>query len=130
ERAMPPHDGWKGAEQNAQVQPDGPLLDVLPVEANNLFEIDDGAPSAYLPESRETRFCAEPPIVMNLVILHVGLEERAWSHERHLAPEHVEELRQLVETPAPQHPSGSRYARIVRNLEESCIAGMIEVRQE
>ena len=40
------------------------------------------------------------------------------AHEAHVALEHVEELRQLVDAPAPQHASDLGHARVVLDLED------------
>src|SRR6266849_2597884 len=65
--------------------------------------------------------------MMILVGREVALEKRARPHDRHIAEQHVPELRQLVETPTADPPAKPRDPRIVRNLEEPRIARVIEV---
>src|SRR3979490_64465 len=55
------------------------------------------------------------PVLEHLV---VALGERAGAHERHLAPEHVPQLRELVEREAPQDAADARQARVFADLEE------------
>src|SRR4051812_21055047 len=52
------------------------------------------------------------------------LDQRSRAHEAHLALEHVQELRQLVERAAPQQPADVRDARIVGDLEQA-LSGLI-----
>src|SRR5207237_2470070 len=96
------------------------------IQPHDLLEVDDLAPSTHLPEASDAGFGAEPPEVVRLVVLEIGLEERTRPNERHVAREHVPDLRQFVETPPPQEAAHSRYARIVRNLEQSRIARVVQ----
>ena len=54
-------------------------------------------------------------------------DERARADERHLARDDVEELRQLVDPPAPQEAPDARDARVVRHLEHPRIAAAVHV---
>src|SRR5919108_1955003 len=80
-RAIAAKDSGKGAEEDADVEPDRPVLDVLAIQANDLLEVDDAASTAHLPESGNAWFRAEPPKVMRLVVLEIGLEEGPRSNE-------------------------------------------------
>jgi len=45
----PPQHRGNRAEENADIEPEGPLLDVLAVEVDDILEIEDRAPAADLP---------------------------------------------------------------------------------
>ena len=100
-----------------------------------------GGRAARPPRSRRCRFGRSPatdpvrpgftarrPKVMRLVVGEVGLEERPRADERHVAGEHVVQLRQLVETPAPNDATEPRDARIGGNLEQPRIVVLVERR--
>ena len=69
----------------------------------------------------------EPPPRPAGHVLVLVEDDRARADERHLALEHVEELRQLVEARAPQEGADPRDARVVRDLEHPRVATGREV---
>src|SRR5204862_4062151 len=87
---------------------------------------DDVTAAAYLPETCQAGLRTEAAEMMRFVILEVGLEERARSNQRHVTTEDVPDLWQLVEAPSPQKTPDSRYARIVGDLEQPRVAGVIQ----
>ena len=60
---------------------------------------------------------AEPPAVVDLVLIDLAGHRRARSDEAHVADEHVQELRQLVDRVLAQDPAHPRHARIALDLE-------------
>ena len=56
--------------------------------------------------------------------VEVALRQRPRADERHLAAQHVEQLRQLVEREAAQRATDPRQARILAHLEEGA-AGLV-----
>ncbi len=58
------------------------------------------------------------PVLEPLV---VALGQRPRADERHLAAQHVEQLRQLVERPAPQERADARDARVLADLEQRAL---------
>ena len=59
-----------------------------------------------------------PPPVPAFVLLHLVRQRRPWPDERHVAAQHVPELRQLVEARVPQEWPIARDPRIVDELED------------
>src|SRR5437867_11806051 len=57
-----------------------------------------------------------------LVLLDLVGNGWPWSDQRHLASQHVPELRELVEARLPQHPADPRGARVVGDLERVVVA--------
>ena len=80
-----------------------------------------------LPEAGDAGPEVEPPPGPAGHVLVLGEDDRARPDERHLALQHVEELRQLVEAGAPQEGADPSDARIVRDLEHPRIATGREV---
>src|SRR5687768_4397241 len=64
---------------------------------------------------------------MVLVGSEVGFEERPGPDQRHLTDQHIDQLRQLVQAPASEHAAKPSCARIIANLEEARVAGVIQV---
>src|SRR4051812_25096657 len=62
-----------------------------------------------------------------LIFAEVGLEERPGADQGHLPDEDVDQLGQLVEAPPAQKSAETRGARIITNLEEARVAGVIQV---
>src|SRR5450759_59546 len=129
ESSGPPQHGGYRSEQDAHVQPEGPLLNILPIEIDDILEIQHLAPSAHLPEPCYARLGIQPPEMVVLVLLEVGFEERPGTNERHLADQDIEKLRKLVQAPSPQKFAEPRRSRVVPDLEEAGIAGVIQMRQ-
>src|ERR1051326_8662694 len=106
-----------GARQDAKIETERPVLDVVAVEAHDFLEVDDVASTAHLPEAGEAGLHGKPAKMMRLVIGEVGLEEWSGADERHVSHQHVVELRKLVEAPPANDSAESRDAWIGRNLE-------------
>src|SRR5438552_3990675 len=126
-RASAPYHSRKRPYQNRKIEPQRPVFDVLPVEPHYLLEVDHAAAAPYLARARDPRLRTQPPEVMILVAQQVRLEERPRPDERHVADQHVPQLRQLVQAPPPEYASQLRHPRIVRDLEQTRIAGVVQV---
>ena len=63
-------------------------------------------------------------------VLVLGEDQRARPDEAHLAAQHVEELRQLVDRPAAQEAAERRHPRVVRDLEHprAVLGVLVQVR--
>src|SRR5690606_10226213 len=79
-----------GLPEDLEIQPEGPVSDVVGVEADDLFEVHDVASPADLPEAGDPRECVEPLEVVRLVGLEVVWEERPGPDETHVTLEDVE----------------------------------------
>src|SRR6266542_1242130 len=122
-------DRWERSEHYAYVEPERPLLDVLAIEKDYVLEIHDCGSAAHLPKSGDAWLRVETPKVMILIMLEIRFEEGARSDKRHIADEHVDELREFVEAPAAEEATKPGNARISRNFEKARIAGVVQVRQ-
>src|SRR4051812_48900204 len=81
-------------QDDGEVQEDRPPLQVEEVEPDEVVEVEVGAPGD-LPQAGEPgehEVALLVPVVEPVV---VALRERPGADERHLPPQHVEELRQL-----------------------------------
>ena len=73
----------------------------------------------HLPEAGDPGLGVEhAPAVPGLVLLDLVRQRRARPDQRHVASEHVPELRQLVEARLAQEAAERRHARIVGELEQ------------
>src|SRR5215208_2299113 len=117
------------AHQDAHVEPERPLLNILAVEVDHVLEIEHLAAPTYLPKACYAGFRVEPTEVMVLVVAEIRFEERARADQRHLSDENVEQLRQLVETPPSQESPETRCARVILDLEQTPVLGMVEMRE-
>src|SRR5512146_1716810 len=116
-----------GLDHDPEIEPKRPIVDVLSLETNDFFEIRDEITPADLPRPRQPRHDAEADEMPRLVAPNFDRNRRAWSHERHLAGEHIEELRQLVEAESTKQPPDPRDSRIVSQLEQPAVGIRVEV---
>ena len=102
-------------------------------------QVEQGAGVAHVPAvERASLFDAQPVAAVHLgpagdpgpnrdpvgdPVRQVARQERPRSDQRHLAPQHVKELRDLVEPRAPQHASDQRDPLAVRDRYPLRVAG-------
>src|SRR5712692_6779812 len=91
--------GGNGPKHDLEVQADGPIADVVQIEANHVFE-RDLAPSADLPEAGHPGHRLKSAELPLLVLVDLGWERRSWADQTHVTAQDVEQLRQLIETEA------------------------------
>src|SRR5438105_451892 len=106
------------AQHDRDVQPDRPSLDVVEIDRQHLRE---GNPAARrdLVETGDPRLHRQPQAAA-VVVERVLLGDRwARADDAHVAPEHVEQLGDLVEAEPPQDASDRRHPRIADHLEPS-----------
>ena len=103
------------------------MIDVLAIKPNDLLEVQNLAPPAHLPQPGEPGYHGETAEVMCLIVGQIFLEERSRAHQRHVADEHVVELRNLVEAPAPDRAAEPGDARIRPDLEQPRVVALVEV---
>jgi len=68
---------------------------------------------ADLPQPGDSRLDAEELGLVDTVLGQLDVPEHPWTHETHVAPQHIEELRQLVEADPPQEAADRGDSRIV-----------------
>src|SRR5436190_9093152 len=115
--AAPGDDGRHGAGQDRDVEPERPVLEVVEVEPHEVVEAEIGT-AGDLPEpgqARENEVALEVPA---LELLVVAQRQRSRPDEAHLAPEHVPDLRDLVQREAAENRPDRGHARVLADLEE------------
>ena len=97
-----------GQNHDAQIKPDGPVLDVRQVTRDPVFDLVQGfrftAPSVHLSPAGDARFDAMAESIpgnniSKQLVLRLGVGRMGTrSNQRHVAFEDVQQLRQLVQT--------------------------------
>src|SRR5205809_5805847 len=109
--------GRNRLHQDLQVEPERPLIDVLHVQLHPLIKAEIAA-SVDLPETGDTWPDTEAspvPVLIETVIVAQGQGPRAY--KAHVASQHVDELRQLVNAGLPEEPTKLSDSGIVPDLE-------------
>src|SRR5438445_720148 len=91
-RATPFDDGQWRDEQDLEVKPDGPPLDVIEVQIDHLLKGKLAAP-AYLPQACQPGRHRQACVLAGAVQLDLVQQGWTWADKTHLALEHVEQLR-------------------------------------
>src|SRR5688572_20060912 len=93
-----PYEETKGSNDDAHVEPPARVLHVFQVKANPLLEIEPGlARAAHLPQSGHPGAHAETRLAPGRTELVLITRAGARTDDRHVAEQHVDELRQLVD---------------------------------
>src|ERR1700681_788754 len=115
-----------GLCQDFEIHPQRPLVDVFHVQLHPFFE-RDGAAAVDLPEASnpwaDTK-AATLPVLMESLVIPDGKRPRAY--QAHVAFQHVEKLRKLINAGLPQELADACDARIVLYLEHRA-ARLIQV---
>ena len=91
------------------------MLDVVYVELDAAL-VGGGLAARHLPETRHSRLDRQQGVDVLAVAGQLGLGHHPRPDERHLAPEHIEELGQLVDAVAANHPTDRSDTGIVGQL--------------
>src|SRR5690349_7411135 len=86
--AVASDDGWQGAQENGEVEGEGPGVDVAQVVGDPAVEVGLGGPRFDLPEAGEAGGDVEAAPVPGPVLGGFFWQGRPGTHEAHLAPEH------------------------------------------
>src|SRR5581483_9275288 len=113
-------EGGDGFEEDFEVEPGGPVFDVIEVKHHH-FVKGEFAASTDLPEASHAGRDFEPPFVPIFVFGDFVDKGRARSDERHVAAQDVPELRELVHTGAAQPLADGRAAGVVANLKDGTL---------
>ena len=97
------------------------MQDVEQVEVDPLVEGDGVAVTPRLPVAGDARAHGEPQLVPERVLADLARERRARPHDRHVAREHVPELRELVERGLANELAHARDAGVVLDLEDRTV---------
>src|SRR5438105_1858729 len=86
------NDGEYRADQDLQVEPDRPMINVLEVHSNPVGELSHFVATIHLPKARNSRLHTQLSHLPEFVLLVLRWKRRSWSHETHVAFEHTPEL--------------------------------------
>src|SRR5260370_15863066 len=93
-------------QQNFPIEAKRPGIDILHVHFHPLFEIHIVA-AGQRPEAGEPGPHAQPSSLPTLILFHLVRDRRTRAHQRHVAFEHVPQLRPLINGEFPQNtPDG------------------------
>lgn len=106
-----------GFKQNPDVSADGPVVDVLTVQADDFIEFLDVGPSGHLPEAGHSGFHAEPSLVKTVVLIEFTDCRRAGSDKGHVAFEDIPELRKFVKARLADEMADLCDTRVILHLE-------------
>ena len=116
-RPRPEMHGRNRLRDDRDVEPDRPVLEVGEVEPDEIVEREARA-SGDLPEPGHPGEHEIPGAMPVLEELVVAKRQRPRPDEAHLAPQRVDELRQLVDREPPQNSPDPRHPRVVADLEQ------------
>ena len=100
------------APEDPKVEPEAPVVDVPDVE-RELFLPREPVPSAHLGQAGQAGRDLVAARLLGGVALEVLRQQRARTDQRHVAAQHVPELRQLVEAGGAEPAADGRQARVV-----------------
>src|SRR6202034_4911927 len=108
-------------DEDAQIEPEAPVLNVGGVEGNVLREGWIVA-RLHLPQAGEARQDFEAAEMLQFVFFYFGGDWGPRTDDAHLPAQHIQELRELVEAVFAEDSSEAGDARIVRNFEQDPVA--------
>src|ERR1017187_10620677 len=97
-------DDGHGAGEDFEVEPEGPVVDILEVEFHPLVEADLVA-AADLPDAGEAGLHGEAAAMPRIVVLDLAGDGRTGTNEAHVPAENIPELGKLVNAGAAQETS-------------------------
>lgn len=102
---MPAEHRWYGPQQNPEIEPERCSLDVVEIVLGMLVH-ELGSAAGHLPPAGQPLRYEEAAVLPRLVARQHDLDQfRSRAHQAHLAPQHVDELRQLIQAgPAEEAP--------------------------
>src|SRR5947209_2100144 len=114
------HYNREGAQEDAQVGPKTPVLDVIEVQFHASSE-GRVTPGGYLPSSGQAGGYIQPAQVFELIAVVIVEGVRPGADQAHVADQHVPELWQLVETIASKPFPDGRDSRVIRDFEHRAL---------
>src|SRR5580704_13479097 len=103
-------------QDELEVLPQAPVIDVLHVQVHPLLERDLIA-TAHLPDARQAGSNGKPPALPGLVLRDLYGDRRARTHDAHLAAEDIDELGKLVDAVLADETADPGDARVTAHLE-------------
>jgi len=93
----------RGLREDPEVEPERPRARVLEVEREPAIELVDLAAAADLPQARDPWNHGKSLRVISGVLLDLARHRRTRADQAHVALEHVEQLRHLVDAELAKH---------------------------
>src|SRR5438477_5420121 len=115
-RAASGHHDRKSPQDEIEIVADAPVIDVPHVQVHPFLE-RDLVPSGNLPDTSQSGANRKPAPLPPLVLRDFLRDGRAGADDAHVAAEHVDELRQLVDAVLAHKPAERRDPWIVLDLE-------------
>src|SRR5262249_31595446 len=109
-----------GSQQDLPVERERPVVDVLHVHLHPGIEVELVA-AGYGPESGQTRAHTQPPPLPSLVVFDLAGDRGPRAHQRHIAAQHVPQLRPFVDRELPQPSAKPGPPWIAGNLERGLL---------
>jgi hypothetical protein len=121
-RAFSEEHGGDGSQEDDEVEPERPVVDVAEVHLDPLLEAGDGVAATCLPFAGDAGFDAEAAAVGDFG-KGLDLVERQWARtdEAHVAFDDIEKLRQLIDAEFAQKFAEGENARIAVELEDRSV---------
>ena len=104
-------------QNDLEIQPQRPIIDVRAVQANYFFEIGDVGSSADLPKTGESGHQGKTALVVVVVLLVFCNGGRTGANKRHIAQQNVPELGKFVNGCAADELAYLGDAGIILHLE-------------
>ena len=92
-------------EQYLEIEPQGPVVDVLKIQIHPFFETDIVPTGGYLPKAGKPGFHGKTPSLPVVIVTHLGRKGRPWADDTHFTLKNVDQLRQLVNAGLPEEGS-------------------------
>src|SRR3990172_1185456 len=108
--------GPRRSQENLDIEPEGPGVRISEIETHHVVK-GEPAPPVDLPEAGDSglHFEQAPP-VPDVVGLQLIGDRGSGPDQRHLPPQYVEELGELVPTDLAQEPPDASHPRILGDL--------------
>src|SRR5579862_1045374 len=113
------HEG-NGAQENFQVEPQRPVVEVKQVELHPVLEINSVA-ALERPQAGQAGTHAQAPPLPRFIFLHFLRNGRSRADERHVTTQDIPQLRQLIDAQLAQPAAERRTARVVFHLENRAV---------
>jgi len=98
-----------------------PAIDIGQIEIHHVLKVIDAVSPRHLPQPGDSGLHGDAPALPGLVQLHLVRRRRARADQAHVAAEHIDELRKLVQGGLAQNPPHPRDARVVLHLEHAAL---------
>ena len=107
-----------------------PVVDIRQIQTNSFIPRKIGS-ATDLPQAGNTRLNEQPSQYFAVVGFNFAPQRWTRTHDTHLMAEHIDELRQLIDTETPQYATYWCYPRVVSDLEEKTVTfiGVQQARQ-